>query len=192
MDAEQTSGAILLTLVCVVGALGLWYCGVRWNRLGFKQLAVMLGIAPVIGLGLQIFGPYLTQVEYRVYADGPTLRQSSTATTVQLNVTNPELQQRFDLVPRIRGENHPQQPVHLKFTVRSPREDSLAEGEGDLAPAKPEWRWSGHFWPVRWEPLRWQPLRGEFQPREEGEHTLTIEIPQPVRSVDIFVRELRK
>jgi hypothetical protein len=192
MDTEQTTGAILLTLICVVGALGLWYCGVRWNKLGFKQVAVMVGIAPVIGLGLQLLGPYLTQVEYRVYADGPTLRQSSTTTTVQLNVTNPELHHRFDLVPRIRGENPPQKPVHLKFTVRSPKGDILAESGGDLAPANPEWKWLGHLWPVRWEPLRWQPLRGEFQPREEGEHMLTIEIPQPVRSVDIFVRELRK
>jgi hypothetical protein len=192
MDPEQVPGAILLTLLCVVGALGLWYCGVRWNRLGFKQVAVMVGIAPVIGVGLQIAEPWFDQVEYRSSADGPALRQSSATATVQLPVTNPELHHSFNLTPRIRGENPPRQPVHLKFTVRSPEGDTLAEGEGDLAPAKPEWSSMGHLWPVRFQPLRWQPLRAQFQPREEGEHTLILEIPQPVRRVDVLVRESRK
>jgi len=188
MDAEQVPQAVTFTLVFLVAALGLWYCGVRFNKLALKQIAVMLGMAPVIMLAIQIFGPYLTQIDYRVYADGPPPDQPSTTATVRLNVNNPELRHRFELVPRIRGNDPPQQPVHLKFTLRSPKGEALAQREGDLAPAKWEW----YRWRNSGAPMRWNPLRGEFQPQEEGEYTLAVEIPQPVQRVDIFVRESRK
>ena len=80
--------------------------------------------------------------------------------------------------------------MHLKFTVRSPTGDILAEGEGDLAPANPEWRYSYRWWRERVVPLRWQPLWGEFLPHEEGKYALSIEIPQPVSRVGVFVHEL--
>jgi hypothetical protein len=188
MEPEQIPQAIVFTVVFAAVALGLWYWGVRWNKLAFKQIAVMTAMAPVIMLAIQVFGPYLAEIDYRVNADGPTAQQASTVTTVQLNVTDTELNHRFELVPRIGGDNPPRQAVHLKYSLRSPRGAILVQGEGDLAPAKWEW----YRWFNRSEPTRWQPLRGQFKTREEGQHALMIYIPQPVRRVEIFVRETRK
>ncbi len=185
MDTEITAGSVLLTLLFVVGALGFWYCGVRWNKLVFKQFAVMMGIAPVIGIGLQVFGPSMFENEYRLEADGPAAQDASIVATVPVKVNDADVHCRFELVPRIRGNDSPKQPVHLKYTLRSPKGETLAQGEGDLAPA----RWEWYRWGTSGQPMRWDALKGEFQPREEGDHLLILEIPQPVRRVDIFMRE---
>jgi hypothetical protein len=78
--------------------------------------------------------------------------------------------------------------VHLRFTVRSPEGDTLAQGEGDLAPAPARRTWIGHLWPRSYPPLRWVPLQGQFQAREEGQYKLTLDIPQPIDSVDVVIR----
>ncbi|HLJ49489.1 MAG TPA: hypothetical protein VKU01_25925 [Bryobacteraceae bacterium] len=192
MNPEQIPGAILLTLVCLVGALGMWYAGMRRNRTGLKQMAVMLGIAPFLGIGIQIASPLLNQIEYRRYADGPTRSQAVASQSITLSVTNPGARHELRMVPRIQGGNPPDRPIHMNYSVRTPKGQTVIEGQADLAPAPAEWTMLGRLWPTRFQPLRWKPLQAEFQPAEEGDYTLVLDIPQPVRSVDIFVRERLK
>ena len=177
MDLEQLPAAILLQLICLIIALGLWYLGLRRNSSTPKQIGVAIGLLPVLAFGVQFiplgFGP----AEYRSAAVGPTLRETVASTAIPVPVTNSAALHELELRPKIRGANPPANPVHIKFTVRSPNGITLAEGASDLAPA---------------QKLRWQPLRARFQPREEGEHTLLLEIPQPVSSVDVIVREVNK
>ncbi len=54
MNLEHVPGAILLTLICLLVALGLGLLGMRLRNRMLKQLAVMIGIAPVIGIGLRL------------------------------------------------------------------------------------------------------------------------------------------
>ena len=177
MDPEQLPAAILLQLICLVVALGLWYLGQRRNSSVPKQIAVAIGLLPVLAFGVQFIPLGSGPAEYRSAAVGPTLRETVASTAIPVPVTNPAVPHEVVLTPKIRGANPPDRPVHLAFQVRGPNGETIAEGAADVAPA---------------QKLKWQPLRARFQPRAEGEHTLIVEIPQPVSSVDVIVREVSK
>ncbi len=187
MDAELSAGTILLVLILIVGAMGLWYCGLRWNKLIYKQLAVMLIVGPLIALGAQFVASMNQRAEYRSLAWGPRGRDAFVSTTVELPVTTGGVQHDLELVPRIKGGNPPQQPVHLKFVVRSTKGETLAQGEADLAPAPSVRTWR-YLFPQTYVPLRWMPLKSQFQAQETGQYELTIDIPQPVDSIDVKMR----
>lgn len=180
MDAEHIPGAILLVLIFAVVAMGLWYAGVRWNSLRAKQIAVMVGVFPVLGFGLQFAAGWFdwnSRPEYHTTVVGPPSREAMATTEIPVPVNNAEVEHQIELTPEIRGANPPREPLHLRFKLRSPKGEILAAGEQDLSPG---------------QKLRWMPLRAQFQPHEEGEHTLTLDIPQPASSVDVRVREIRK
>jgi hypothetical protein len=139
----------------------------------------MIGILPIIGIGI---GPVWSffgwdRSDYQSTASGPTRREASSRYEGRFSVDKPEIKRLLELTPRIRGEQAPSQAVHLKFEVQSPTGEILAQGEQDLAPGKG---------------FRWSTLRAEFQPHEEGDHVLILEMPAPVGRVDIVVKELRK
>jgi hypothetical protein len=180
VDTEQLPVAIAITVVCFFAVLGLWHVGQRSGSKVAKQMAVMVGLIPVLIFGLQVASPWIDPVgraEYRSTAVGPERREAATSTVIPIPVTNAEVGHQLELRPKIWGANAPDKPVHLAFKVRSPKGETIAEGEGDLAPT---------------QKLRWQPMMAQFQPREEGDHTLILEIPQPVSSVDVIVREVHK
>ena len=179
MDIEQLPGMILLALICVLAAMGLWYLSIRSRSLKMKQFAVMIGAIPVLVIGLNIASSVFdwNNHDYRTTAVGPSSREQRAADHVAIPVTNADARHQIELRPKIRGGTPPSQPLHLRFAVHAPKGEILAEGEQDLAPGKG---------------LRWSSLRAEFQPRQEGDHILLLDIPQPVSSVDIIVRELRK
>ena len=175
-------GAILLTLICAVIALGLWYAAVRFNKLQFKLMAVMIGAMPVIGLGIQFgsswFGWFQTTPEFRDAAVlGPPNRKGDVNDETRFPVNNPQFAHEIQLTPKVWGANPaPSEPVRMRYIVRSPKGEVLAQGEQEFAPAKG---------------LRWATESVRFQPREYGDHMLVLEVPNPVGSVDIRVRELR-
>jgi hypothetical protein len=179
MDVEQFPGAIMLALICVLAATGLWFLSIRLRSLKMKQFAVMIGAIPVLIIGLNLASSWFggDNPDYRSTAVGPSSREPNATDKLTIPVTNATARHQLELRPKIRGGNPPSQPVHLRFEVRSPKDEILAHGEQDLAPG---------------QGLRWSSLRAEFQPHEEGDHVLVLDIPQPVSSVDIIVRELRK
>jgi hypothetical protein len=179
MDVEQLPEAILLILICVLAAMGLWYLSIRRGSLKMRQFAVMIGAMPLLIIGLNLASSWFdwNHPDYRTTAVGPSSREPNTTDQLLIPVTNATARHQLELRPKIRGGNPPSQPVHLRFAVRSPKNEILEKGEQDLPPGRG---------------LRWTSLQAEFQPREEGEHVLLLDIPQPVSSVDIIVRELRK
>jgi hypothetical protein len=179
MDNEHLIGQVLLTLIFIVLAMGLWYLGLRSGKRTFKQLAVMIAVAPIIGLGL---GPAWSwfgwdRVDIRSTANGPAPREAFTKDERPIPVGKVGATHQLTLTPSIWGANPPTKPLHLRFDVRSPNGEVLAQGEQDLAPAKG---------------FRSAPLRAEFVPREEGQHKLLMDIPSPAGHVDYWVKELRK
>ena len=179
MDIEQLPSLILLALICLLAAMGLWYLALRRDSLKLKQFAVMIGAIPVLVIGMNLASSWFgsDSHEYRTTAVGPTSRDQNATDQISIPVTNSAARHELELRPKIRGGNPPSQPLHLRFALRSSTGDILAQGEQDLPPAKG---------------LRWSSLRAAFQPRQEGDHVLVLDIPQPVSSVDIVVRELRK
>ena len=179
MDVEQLPGAVLLTAICILAAMGLWYLSIRRGSLKMKQFAVMIAAMPVLFVGLNLAASWFNwgNNDYRTTAAGPSSREPIATDQLTIPVTNAAARHQLELRPRIRGRNPPTMPVHLRFTVRAPKGEILAQGEQDLAPDRG---------------VSWSSLRAEFQPPEEGDHVLVLDIPQPVRSVDVIVRELRK
>src|SRR5690349_19114219 len=153
MDIEQLPGMILLALLCIVAAMGLWYLSIRTSSLRMKQFAVMIGAIPVLVIGLNLGSSWFgwDNHDYRTTAVGPSSRESNAADHVTIPVTNADPRHQIELRPKIRGGNPPSQPVHLRFAVHSPKGEILAQGEQDLAPGKG---------------LRWSPLLAEFQPSQ--------------------------
>jgi hypothetical protein len=179
MDTEHLPGQILLMLICIVLATGLWYLWQRTGKLMFKQLAIMIVVAPIIGLGL---GPAWSwfgfdRLDIRGTANGPAPREAFTKYEGPIPVGNLGATHQLTLTPSIWGASPPSKPLHLRFEVRSPTGEVLAQGEQDLAPAKG---------------FRWSALRAEFRPREQGQHLLLLDIPSPAGHVDFWVKELGK
>ena len=178
MDIQQLPALLILTLVCALVAMGLWYLSLRFGSKSLKQFAVMIGAIPVLVIGVTLgfswFGS--DNPDYHTTVVGPSSREQNTTDHLLIPVTNASARHQLELRPKIRGGNPPTQPVHLRFAVSSPTGEILAQGEQDLAPGKG---------------LRWSSLRAEFQPRQEGDHPLRLDIPQPVSSIDIVVHELR-
>ena len=185
MDAASSPsplGAILLTLICVLIALGLWYAAVRFNRRQFKLMAVAIVALPVLSLGIQFgsawFGWFQATPEFRDSAVlGPPNRKGDVNDETRFPVNYPQVPHEIQLTPKVWGSNPaPAQPVRLRYLVRSPKGEVLAQGEEEFAPAKG---------------LRWAAESVWFQPREYGDHLLVLQVPNQVGSVDIRIRELR-
>jgi hypothetical protein len=179
VDLEQLPAAILLAVICIFAAMGLWYLSIRSGSLKMKQFAVLIAVIPVLVIGLNFASSWFgsNSHDYRTTAVGPSSGEPNVTDQLAIPVTNANARHQLELRPKIRGGSPPTQAVHLRFAVHSPKGEILAQGEQDLAPDKG---------------LRWSSLRAEFQPPEEGDHVLFLDIPQPVSSVDIVVRELRK
>lgn len=170
-------GPAILVMIGIALAVGLWYLGKRLGNLTIKLVAVVIGILPVLGVAINFALPYMEGPhEYRTIAQGPTSREASVTTSVMIPVTTAVPMHEIDLVAKIRGTSPPKESVHLSYQILSPSGELLEHGDLDPNPTGA---------------LKWAPSFVRFQPRETGEHSLKIEIPQPVGYVDIVVRELR-
>lgn len=174
MNLEALPGAILIVLISIAAALGLWYLSLRFRQPRLKVIAVMIGIFPLLGFGLQIaahvFGWDRPPDTYTTSTPGPASRD------FPFPVTDHSLIHEVELTPRAGVGNTPSGPITLHVIVRSPNAETLVDTTETLAPAQTQF---------------WSPLRTRFQPREDGEHPMHLEIPSGVSEVKVKVRELR-
>ncbi len=178
MGGEQITGAVLAALVCLVGGLVLYYCGVRWSNSKTKTFGIALAVMPAIAWGLYFGLEWLHgEPEYRTAAQGPERRQSVVTTEVAIPVTNGAVMHRMEMTAKISGADHTSAATHLVYKLRTPGGEVVAQGEQDAAPT---------------DGFRWVPLVVDFQPRGEGQYLLSVDIRQPVSRVDIVVREMGK
>ena len=181
MALERLPGAILIVLIAAVVALGIWYLAIRLNWPQLKIIAVFIGVFPLLGFGLQVAfyffdwgGPPDT---YTTVTPGPASREKSTTRDFPFHVTDQARMEEIELTPRAGGGKTPLGTIQLLVVVRSPKGEMLVDKTETLAPGQ------GQFW---------SPLRTRFQPTEEGQHTMHLEIPTGVAEVKVMVRELRK
>ena len=165
-------------------ALGLWCLGIRCGSLRAKQFAAMIGIAPVLIFVIEVGGDWYNKNQTREYRTSAVIgswsRRDHNAPVkdeTKYNVINAGAHLDVQLTPEAWGGDQPSQPVRLRFSVLSPKGEILTQGDQQAVPAKG---------------LRWSTVRTpQFQSREEGEHTIVLEVPYPVGSVNILVREFR-
>ncbi|MBZ5611281.1 MAG: hypothetical protein LAP38_23715 [Acidobacteriia bacterium] len=181
MDLERLPTAILIVLISIVAALGVWYLAIRLNQPRLKAIAVLIGVFPLLGFGIQIAsyffdwgGPPDT---YTTSTPGPASREASTTRDSPFPVTDHTVMHEVELTPRAGAGKTPPGTIQLSVVVQSPKGQTLVNTTESLAPGQ------GQFW---------SPLRTRFQPLEEGEHSMHLEIPAGVNEVKVKVRELRK
>lgn len=176
---EQWTGRILAAAIIIVAALGLWALGIRTNKRVLKIWAVTLVAIPllavIVGFAVQFTGT--SNPPFRTTAVGPARKEGAVTRDLPFWVNDASLVQAIELTPRARMGESPSAPVTVAFTVRSPQKTVLAQGRESVAPSQNQF---------------WSAIRAQFQPAEGGEHMLSIEIPDPVGEVQVFVRELRK
>src|SRR5437016_7402977 len=104
MQLERLPGAILIVLIGVVAALGVWYLAIRLNQPRLKMIAVMIGVFPLLGFGLQIAaylfdwgGPPDT---YTTSTPGPASREATTTRDFPFPVTDHTPMHEVELTPR--------------------------------------------------------------------------------------------
>ncbi len=181
MDLERLPVAILIVLVSIAVAIGVWYLALRFSLPKLKAVAVLIGVFPLLGFSLQIAayifdwgGPPDT---FTTSTPGPARRETSTTRDFPFPVTDHTFVHELELTPRAEAGTTPSGPIQLSVVVRSPKGDTLAAKAETLAPAQGQ---------------LWSPLRTRFQPADEGEHSIHLEIPAGVNEVKVKVRELRK
>jgi hypothetical protein len=181
MDLEHLPLAILIVLIGVVAGLGVWYLAIRLNQPRLKMIAVVIGVFPLLGFGMQVAtyffdwgGPPDT---YTTVTPGPASREKSTTRDFPFPVTDHAPMEEVELTPRAGVGKTPPGTIQLLVVVRSPKGEKLVDKIETLAPGQ------GQFW---------SPLRTRFQPVEEGEHTMHLEIPTGVSELKVKIRELRK
>jgi hypothetical protein len=179
MSIEQLFWPALATLIGVVAAMQLLYWSARTGHRVLRQLAVIVALAPPLGFGARFAWQELglnRPPEFRTSTPGPAGRSPSVTREFPFPVNASGVLHELVLLPRLRGDQLPPGNAHLRFVVRSPKREIVAEGEQDLVP----------------QGLGWAAVLKEFQPNETGEHSLTIDIPNPVDVLDVIVREARE
>lgn len=180
MDLEQLSGAIIFPLIGIVAGLALWGLGIRLRQRRIKQFAVLLGLMPVLLVGLQFASEYFgwnNPDTFHTSTPGPASGGQSVTQQFPFPVTDAGYVHEIELTPNARQDRPSSDPVLIRFEVQDPKGETIAQGEQTLTRA------AGFVW---------TPLRARFQPRGEIEHKLIIQIPQPVSTLDVKIRELRK
>lgn len=181
MDLERLPTAIVIVLTAVLAGLGLWYAALRFRQPRLKMVACMVGVFPILGFGLQIAAYFFDwgrpSDTFTTTTPGPASRESSVTRDFPFHVNDPSLVHEIELTPRAAAGKTAEGTIQLTMGVRSPRGETLVDQTATLAPGQ------GPFW---------SPLRARFQPREEGEHGMHLEIPAGVDEVKVKVRELRK
>lgn len=176
MEHDYITAAILLTLVCVVLALGLWYLGIRRNSRTPKQWAVLVALFPLLPLGLHFLPASKHEFRDTVVLGSTRDRANFTTTETRFEVTAAQAVHRMELTPKAWGSYVPAETVRMTYQVRSPSAEIVGKGEQDFAPA-PDKR------------LRWTTSQTTFTAREEGTYTLVLTVPRQVGSVDIRIHE---
>ena len=178
---EGLPSALIVILVCLVAAAGLWYLAIRLRQLRLKIFAVAILAVPVMGFGLQIgsrlFGWFDTNRDFETTATDRVGPDGSMIKEFPFPVNNPGFVHQIELKPGTSSGQTPTVSIALHFILRTPNGDVLAEKQETLAPGTDRY---------------WSPLRTEFQPVEAGEYSLHLDVPDNVSFVRVRVHELRK
>ncbi len=182
---EGLPGALIMILVCLVAAAGLWYVAIRFRQPRLKVFAVMIAAFPIMGFGLniasqigsQLFGWFDSNPDFETTATGRVSPDGSMISEFPFPVNNPGFGHQIELKPRSSSGQTPTVSIALHLILRTPKGDVLAEKQETLAPGTDRY---------------WSPLRTEFQPVEAGEYSLHLDVPAGVAYVKVRVHELRK
>ena len=177
---EGLPSALIVVLVCLIAAAGVWYLAIRCRQPRLKVFAVVIAAFPIMGFGLNIashvFG-WSDPPDFETTATGQGSRDGSMTSEFPFPVPNPGFVHQIELTPRSRSGQNAPGSVALHFIVRTPQGEIVAEKQEMLTPG------TGRYW---------FPLRAQFQPMDAGEYLMHLDIPSGVGSVRVRVHELRK
>ena len=177
LDLSRLVPTAIFILVFECIAMGLWYLGLRLGRIKLRRLAFMVGLIPVVALAAQFANYSLKGARdtFRTFTPGPPGRKGSTIREISFPVNEGPSVQQISVTPRASPEELPAGPVPLRYWVKSPQGETLAQGEEQLAAG---------------QGTRWQPLKATVETKVPGTYTLVLEIFGPVDVADIEILEL--
>lgn len=181
MDPETIERIVILVLAGLVVMMGLWYLAVRLNQPRIKMFALMFGGFPLLAAGVTLSDYFFdwsnTAHTFTTYTPGPAAHEASVTRDFPFPVTDPNYQHEVMLIPSASEGEAPTQPIKLVVAVRSPAGMPLLDKTESLEPMSAQY---------------WATMRARFQPVEQGDHMLHLEIPAGVHEVQVEVREVRK
>ena len=192
MDDEQLIRAIAtFVIVGLLVPATLWYLGIRFAKPQLKAWGVIIGVIYVAAFGFNAAHDWLDwfPVTFRTDMSGPDARARGETVVgdAQYRVNVEGSRHEMVLTPVAKYDEQPTAAVMLSFEVRSPSGKVVAKGRETLQPKPSRWTFLSTS-----KAAIWTPLKAEFISSEEGEHTVTLEIPKPVRKVRIEIAERKK
>lgn len=168
----------LLIALFLAIAYALWRIGTYRQQTIWKVFAVWIGLLPLLAIGIQVAQFYGVghNNAYKTSTPGPASREPSVTQEFPFPITDESLIYGLELSPEAKWESQAQGPVTLHAIITSPKGIVLLDQTATVTPAPKD-------------PTRWTSISKEFQTKETGDHLLRLEIPQPVRSVDVAVVE---
>ena len=157
--------------------------GVRRRQPQFKVWAVVVEVMALIVFGINVgqkqFG-WFGQDTFETSVTGPSTLDKTPSVTGEwryhVNADAVGARHLLEFTPVAKYGELAKGSLTLRYEVRSPQGEMVAQGRETLLPAKGR---------------NWSTLRASFEPRVEDEHTMLLEIPKPAGTVRVKVRVLR-
>ena len=127
---EGLPSALIVVLVCLVVAAGLWFLAIRFRQPRLKVFAVVIAAFPIVGFGLNVASHVFG------WSDPPDFETTATATggldgsmisEFPFPVPNPGFVHQIELTPRSQSGQNATGSVALDFIVPTPRVKSTSK-----------------------------------------------------------------
>ena len=183
LEDPRVNGLLWIVVICVLVPGALWYLAVRRRRPQLKLWAAAVEVTALIVLGIDLgqthCGRFVPDT-YETTAVGPARREATPSVAREwpypVNADEAGRQHLLEFTPVARAGEQAAGPLILRYEVRSPKGEIVAQGRETVMPAQGD---------------KWSTLRTQFQPRDEGEHTMLLEIPKPAGEVKVKIRVLK-
>ena len=177
LEDPRVNGLLWILVICVLVPGALWYLAVRRRRSQLKVWAVAVEVTALIVLGIDLgqthCGRFVPDT-CETTAVGPARREATPSVTSEwkypVNTGEAGRQHLLEFTPVARPGEQADGPLTLRYEVRSPNGQIVAQDRETVMPAQGD---------------KWSILRAQFQPRDECEHTMLLEIPKPADEVKL-------
>lgn len=183
MEQDELIRAILTVLIVgIVIPMTLWYFGVRFRRPQFKTFGVVIAVVYFAGAGIELGNRWFglsEEATFRTGMPGPARRAAESSVTQETPyyVKHADKRHFMELLPVAKLGEQAIGSLTLRYEVRSPEDEMLAQGQETLQPAKGD---------------KWAAIHTEFPVHDIGVHKLVVEVPKPAGEVKVTISEVRR
>jgi hypothetical protein len=183
MEQDELIRAIVTFLIVgIIIPMTLWYLGIRKNSSQFKMWAVVVAVIYFVAVGIDLgtrwFGLF-EESTFRTGLVGPARRaeESSITRETPYYVKHADRRHLIELLPVAKIGEQAVGSLTLRYEVRAPDDEMLAQGQETVRPAKGD---------------KWAAIHTEFPARDVGLHKLVVEVPKPAGEIKVTISEVKR